>query len=68
MDVNVVIQAVSTVGFPIAMCVVLIFQGTKIIESLQHEIKELRTTINNSNLVMQRILDRLGVDEDVELK
>ena len=68
MDVNVVIQAVSTVGFPIAMCVVLIFQGTKIIESLQNEIKELRATINNSNLVMQRILDKLGVDEDVELK
>ena len=32
------------------------------------EIKELRATINNSNLVMQRILDKLGVDEDVELK
>ena len=63
-----IIQAISTVGFPIAMCVALIFQGTKIIESLQNEIKELRTTINNSNLVMQRILDRLGVDEDVELK
>ena len=68
MDVNTIIQAVSTVGFPIAMCVALIFQGTKIIESLQNEIKELRTTINNSNLVMQRILDKLGVDEDVELK
>ena len=63
-----IIQAISTVGFPIAMCVALIFQGTKIIESLQNEIKELRTTINNSNLVMQRILDRIGVDEDVELK
>ena len=63
-----IIQAISTVGFPIAMCVALIFQGTKIIESLQNEIKELKTTINNSNLVMQRILDRLGVDEDVELK
>ena len=63
-----IIQAISTVGFPIAMCIALVFQGTKIIESLQNEIKELRTTINNSNLVMQRILDKLGVDEDVELK
>ena len=63
-----IIQAISTVGFPIAMCIALVFQGTKIIESLQNEIKELRTTINNSNLVMQRILDRLGVDEDVKLK
>ena len=63
-----IIQAISTVGFPIAMCVALIFQGVKILESLQNEIKDLKTTINNSNLVMQRILDRLGVDEDVELK
>ena len=68
MDTNTIIQAISTVGFPIAMCVALIFQGTKILESLQKEIKELRTTINNTNLVMQRILDKLGVDEDVELK
>ena len=63
-----IIQAISTVGFPIAMCIALIFQGTKIIDSLQHEIKELRATINNTNLVIQRVLDRLGVDEDVELK
>ena len=68
MDTNTIIQAISTVGFPIAMCIALVFQGTKILESLQNEIKELRTTINNSNLVMQRILDKLGVDEDVELK
>ena len=50
------------------MCIALVFQGVRILESLQNEIKELRTTINNSNLVMQRILDKLGVDEDVELK
>ena len=68
MELETIIQGISTVGFPIAMCFVLIFQGTKIIESLQHEIKELRATINNTNLVMQRILDKLGVDEDVELK
>ena len=63
-----IIQAISTVGVPIAMCIALVFQGVKILESLQNEIKDLKTTINNSNLVMQRILDKLGVDEDVELK
>ena len=68
MDVGSITQIISTVGFPIAMCIALVFQGTKIIDSLQHEIKELRTTINNTNLVMQRILDKIGVDEDVELK
>ena len=68
MELETIIQVISTVGFPIAMCIALVFQGTKILESLQHEIKELRATINNTNLVMQRILDKLGVDEDVELK
>ena len=68
MNVEPIIQMISTVAFPIAMCIVLAFQGVRIIESLQNEIKELRATINNSNLVMQRILDKLGVDEDVELK
>ena len=68
MEVETIIQIISTVGFPIAMCIALVFQGVKILESLQNEIKDLKTTINNSNLVMQRILDKLGVDEDVELK
>lgn len=68
MDTETIIQAISTVGFPIAMCMALVFQGVKILESLQHEINELKTTINNSILTMQRIIDKLGVDEDVELK
>ena len=68
MELETIIQVISTVGFHIAMCIALVFQGVRILESLQNEIKELRTTINNSNLVMQRILDKLGVDEDVELK
>ena len=68
MELETIIQVISTVGFPIAKCIALVFQGVRILESLQNQIKELRTTINNSNLVMQRILDKLGVDEDVELK
>ena len=68
MELETIIQVISTVGFRIAVCIALVFQGVRILESLQNQIKELRTTINNSNLVMQRILDKLGVDEDVELK
>ena len=47
---------ISTVGFPIAMCLLVYFQNTK-------EIDSLRDAINNNTMVMQKILDRLGIDD-----
>lgn len=47
---------ISTVGFPIAMCLLVYFQNTK-------EIDALRDAINNNTMVMQKILDRLGIED-----
>lgn len=52
-----IVTLVSTVGFPIAMCLLVYFQNTK-------EIDSLRDAINNNTLVMQKILDRLGMEEN----
>ena len=53
MDVNSVIQAVGSVGFPIVCCIYLI--GT-----MQQELKELRETISNNTLVIQKLCDKIG--------
>ena len=53
MDVNSIMQAVGSVGFPIVCCIYLI--GT-----MQQELKELRETISNNTLVIQKLCDKIG--------
>lgn len=55
MDVNAIMQAVGSVGFPIVCCIYLIY-------TMQAELKELRDTIANNTLVIQKLCDRLGGD------
>lgn len=57
MDVNTIAQLVGSVGFPICMSIYLIY-------FMQTELKEMRKTIENNTLTMQRIVDKLNeVDE-----
>lgn len=55
MDVNAIMQAVGSVGFPIVCCIYLIY-------AMQAELKELRDTISNNTLVIQKLCDKLGGD------
>lgn len=58
MDFNEVMQMVSTVGFPIVAAGVLMwFLSTKM--------TTLEQAVQNNTLVMQRLLDKLGGDDDV---
>ena len=52
MDANTVVTIISTVGFPIAMSIYLIY-------FMQTELKEMRKTIENNTLTMQKIVDKL---------
>ena len=57
MDFSEVIQMVSTVGFPIVAAGVLMwFLSTKM--------TTLEQAVQNNTLVMQRLLDKLGGDND----
>ncbi|MBO5884934.1 MAG: hypothetical protein J6S85_20315 [Methanobrevibacter sp.] len=55
MDANTIVTIISTVGFPIAMSVYLIY-------FLQTELKEMRKTIENNTLTMQKLVDKLSED------
>lgn len=57
MELEDIVQVISTVGFPIVCCVAL---GYFIV----NELKELRTAINNNTLVIQKLLDKLDADEE----
>lgn len=79
MDVNAAVTIISTVGFPIACCLLLFWyvykRDTRYDDQLKemsdkhdNEVSELVKAVNNNTLVMQRLLDKLGVqDEDVKL-
>lgn len=56
MDGNAVIQAVSSVGFPIAMCLLMYYQLGKSEEAHKAEIDELKQAIDNNTLVIQQFI------------
>lgn len=53
MDINVIAQLVGSVGFPICMSIYLIY-------FMQTELKEMRKTIENNTLTMQKLVDKLN--------
>ncbi len=70
MDFNTIIQAVSTIGFPVVMCIVVCFyvkyiidkngeQLQAITEKHREESKEMTTAINNNTLALTRLIEKL---------
>ena len=71
MDATQIVQIVSTLGFPIAMCLLFFWYITKRDEQHSEEIKAIQEehreeavkmteAINNNTLVVQRLLDKMG--------
>lgn len=60
MDIQAIISAVSTVGFPI-VCVIIMFKVYR------EDLGKLQESINNNTLVIQKLLDKLeGLDKEVK--
>ena len=59
MEVSELIQAISTVGFPIVMCLLFMYYIKYINDQHKDEIDKLSQSINNNTLVMQKLLDKL---------
>lgn len=58
-NMDVIMQAISTVGFPIAMCIYLIYTGKRRDEKYTQCIEDLRKTVENNTIVIQTIKDHL---------
>ena len=61
MDYNVIIQTVSSVGFPIVRCLMLYNQMLKTEEVHKQEIAELRKAIENNTLALNNLTTRKEV-------
>ena len=55
MDIQPVVNMISTVGFPIVMCLIIYFKGNE-----QNE--KITEALNNNNVLLQKILTYLKMD------
>lgn len=60
---NEIAQIISTVGFPIAMCLVLTYQLQEMNKLHKEETSSLKDALNNNTVVLEKILTKLDLDE-----
>ena len=76
MEINTILQAVTTVGFPIVMCLVMAWYIKTVNESHRKEIENINAlhksendkfteAINNNTLALQKICDRIDGGNNV---
>ena len=60
MDVQNITTVITTVGFPIAVCLILFWYINKIQEQHKAETDKLAEALNNNTLVMQQLVGKLS--------
>lgn len=58
--IDILIQAISNVGFPIAISIYLIYTSSKRDEKFTATIEELRQTVDNNTAIITRLYEKLG--------
>lgn len=69
-----VVQMISSVGFPIVCCLLMFYyikgmtdkfqqQINDIMKEHKEETKSMETALNNNTLALQKLSDKLGVEE-----
>ena len=64
MEFDVLLQAIATLGFPIVMCVALLWEIKDMTTKHQEETKLFSDSMNKNTLVLQKLCDVLGVDRE----
>lgn len=60
MNVNEVVNIITTVGFPICVCLICFWYIYKQDARHKEETDKLAEALNNNTLVMQQLVDKLG--------
>lgn len=61
MDVGTVVQSISNYGFPIVMCVILMWYVNNQEERYKTSLEKLNESLNNNTLALQALLQEFGV-------
>ena len=62
MDTNVIVQLISSLGFPIACCIAMFWQNNRMNENHKEEVTKLNEAINNNTIALNHLIDKLGGD------
>lgn len=65
MDVQTITTIITTVGFPIAVCLICFWYINKQTEVHKEETKAMTEAINNNNTLLQRLIEKLGGDHEL---
>lgn len=57
-----IVQAISTVGFPIVVCIILIYLNEKQATRHKDEVDKMTEAVNNNTIVIQQILEHMRGD------
>lgn len=60
-----ILQAISTVGFPIALTLILLWYIYDSSNKHKEEIDKMSEALNNNTLALTKLLDRMERDRDV---
>ena len=63
MSIQDILSIVTTVGFPIAVCLICFWYINKMQETHKAETHELSEALNNNTIVMQKLVDKLDKGE-----
>ena len=66
MDLQVILSAIGSVGFPIVACIYLIYTQGKMNEKHAEEMDKMRETVENNTKVMYKLCSKLGVEVEEE--
>ena len=61
-----IVQIITTVGFPIAMCIALLWYVVKKDAEHKTETSEFVQALNSNTLVLQKLCDKLNIDIEVK--
>ena len=64
MDVNALTQIITTVGFPIAMCIALLWYIKNITEERRKETQQFTEALNKNTVVLQKLCDKMNVERE----
>lgn len=67
MDYSALVQAISSVGFPIVMCLLCMYYVKYMSDQHKEEIDKMSEALNNNTLAIERLVDKLGGDFDAKV-
>ena len=65
MDFNEIIQAIGSLGFPIAMCVALFWYMIQQNQAHKEEMNALNAAVNDLQIAITKLSDKLGGNNNV---